>query len=428
MEQVNKHSDGASGVSSAKIHSIRLFTYSSTDFVDITSTVNYVELFESIYSPFLTLNINITDTTSIHSAFRMKGEEYVEVDIRGQDNIVGLNKQAFNVYEVADRITTSNGAVTYTLKCISPAALIDMNLKISQSFNGQPSDLVANTFGKALTAIDKTVYVESTKNNVSYVSNYWSPVQNIKYLCDRSVSKRNGAATFLFFERKQEFRFESVDNMVVRDATNTFTYSINTHSAEMRNNPNAQLPIMYNLYVDRTFNYIDRVMTGAYGNRSLTVDPYTKSYSYEYYDFIESFNKFSRLNELPLGTSSATRRLNSVFRTRIAPSVSHTNMPDERSIEWYKQRPTELAALNATTIEFDAAGRFFIGAGDVVNVAIPKITAGKQITGNDVEVSKMIDSALSGRYLVTNLRHLIDRERHTISVQASKDSYFKDMK
>ena len=301
-----------------------------------------------------------------------------------------------------------------------------MNLKISQSFNGQPSELVANTFGKTLTIIDKSVYVEQTKNNVTYVSNYWSPIQNIKYLCDRAVSQRNGAATFLFFERKQEFRFESIDNMVVRDATNTFTYSINPHDEKMRNSLGSQLPIMYNLYVDRTFNYIDRVMTGAYGNRSLTVDPHTKSYSYDYYDFIESFNKFSRLNTAPLGSDSAVRRINSVFRTKVAPSKTHTNMPDERSVEWYKQRPTELAALNATTIEFDAAGRFFIGAGDVVNVAIPKITASKQITGNDIEVSKLLDTALSGRYLVTNLRHLIDRERHTISVQASKDSYFKD--
>lgn len=428
MNKVNNTSDGSDGVSVAKIRSIKLFTYSATDFVDITAMVNYIEIFESIYSPFLTLNINITDANSLHSAFRMKGEEYVEVDIRGQDDKTGIRKQVFNVYEVADRIVSGNGSVVYTMKCVSPAALVDMNLKISQAFNGQPSDLVVDSFGKTLTIVDKQVFVEPTKNNVSYISNYWSPVQNIKYLCDRAVSKRNGAVTYLFFERKQEFRFESVDNMVVRDATNTFTYSLNTKDERERRAPGEQLPIMYNLYVDRMFNYIDRVMSGAYGNRALRVDPHTKSYSYEYYDFIESFNKYSRLNELPLGTELATRRINSVFRTAITPGKTYTDMPDDRSIEWYKQRPTELAALNATTIEFEAAGRFFIGAGDVINVAIPKVTASRQITGDDVKISSMLDTALSGRYLVTNLRHLIDRERHTIAVQASKDSYFKDTK
>lgn len=427
MQTTNKSYNGTHSVSDTSVKYVRLYDNSTaTNFIDISMMVNYIEVYESIYSPFLTVNISVTDTNGVSSAFRMKGEEFVEIDVRGPDNRLGIVGQVFNVYEVADRVVTSNGSITYTLKCISPAAIVDMNIKISQSFSGQPSELVGNTFAKTLSIVGKPVLAEESKHIVSYVSNYWSPMKNIKYLCDRTVSKRSGAANYVFFERKNEFRFESIDNMVVRPPTNNFTYSLNTNDARMRNNPQEQMFIIHNLYVDRSFNYIDRIMTGAYGNRTLNVDSHTKSYSYQYYDFLESFSKFSRLNELPLGTSNSVRRINSVFRTINSPTLVYTTMPDEHSIDWYKQRLTELAAINATTIDFDAVGRFYIGAGDVITVTIPKITAAKHISNRENELSKLIDPTLSGRYLVTSIRHLIDRERHTINVQASKDSYIKE--
>lgn len=426
MQRVNDFSNGVGTISSPNVKYVRLYKYAGSDYVDITSLINYIEIFESIYNTFITVNINITDTLSIQSILQLTGEEFVEIDIRDASGTLGYIKQVFSVYMLADRITTANASVIYTLKCISPAAIVDMNLKISKAFVGQPSDLVVNEFGKALTVVDKTVVTESTKNVVQYISNYWSPLQNIKYLCDRAVSRETTAPSYVFFERSKDFRFQSIDYMVRQASTNDFMYSLNTYSTDKRSNPANQLPIMYNLHIDSSFNYIDRLMTGAYGNRTLTVDPLTKTYSYEYYDYMEAFNKFSRLNKAPFGSETAPRRLNSVFRTAIIPSKSFTTMIDDRSIEWYKQRPTELAAINASTIEFEAAGRFYINAGDVISVAVPKLNAKSAIRNDEVELSKLLDKMLSGRYLVNNLRHVISRERHTVFVQASKDSIFKE--
>lgn len=426
MQRVNESSNGVGVTSAPNVKYVRLYKYSGADYIDITSVINYIEIFESIYDTFVTVNINITDTLSMHSTLRLTGEEFVEVDICDPTGSVGYIKQAFSIYMLADRITNANASVIYTLKCISPSAIVDMNLKISKAYSGQPADLVLTEFGKTLSILDKPVVCEPTKNVVQYISNYWSPLQNIKYLCDRSVSSTSSAPSYLFFERSKDFRFQSLNFMVSQQPVDHFMYSINSQSADVRNNPANQMPIMYNLHIDSGFNYIDRLMTGAYGNRTLTVDPLTKSYSYDYYDFTESFSKFSRLNQLPFASVDAPRRLNSVFRTRVAPSKTFTSMVSENSIDWYKQRLTELAAINSSTIEFNAAGRFNVNAGDVISVAIPKLNAKSPISNDTVELSKLLDKMLSGRYLITSLRHLIDRERHSVFIQASKDSVFKE--
>lgn len=426
MQTVNNSPNGAFSPSDTKVRHVRFHSFGSPDnFIDISMMVNYIEIFESMYSPFMSVNINVTDTNSVLTNIGIRGEEFITLDITSVNETIGIKDQAFNVYEISDRIVVSNSAVTYTIKCVSPAMFVDMNLKISKAYSGLASDLVINEFGKELAAINKPINVETTKNIISYISNYWSPTRNIKYLCDRAVSKRNSSANYLFFERKDSFRFESIDNLVVKPATNNFIFSLTTNDQSIRKDFNTQLSIMQNLYVDKSFNYIDRVTTGAYGNRSLVVDPSTKSYSYDYYDFTEAFNKHSRLNDIPIGTSNAIRRINSVFRTRIAPSNTTTTMVSESTEQWFRQRLTELASINANTIEFDAIGRFYISAGDVITVAIPKVVKPISISSSATETSTLLDQFLSGRYIVSSLRHLIDRERHVIKVQASKDSYWK---
>jgi hypothetical protein len=182
MERVNSFSNGVGTISTPNVKFVRLYKYAGSDYLDITNIINYIEIFESIYNTFITVNINLTDTLSIQSILQLTGEEFIEMNITDASGTLGYINQVFSVYMLADRITTANTSVIYTLKCISPAAIIDMNLKISKAYSGQPADLVANEFGKTLTAIDKKVVAEATKNVVSYISNYWSPLQNIKYL------------------------------------------------------------------------------------------------------------------------------------------------------------------------------------------------------------------------------------------------------
>jgi hypothetical protein len=417
---INNNIDGVSQPSEFNINYVRIVTQQSDAPVDITKLVNYIEIYESIYSPFLTVNVNITDAISLNNMLPLIGEEFIEFDIRGPDNETGLIKQPMFIYKMSDRIQAADKAFVYTISCISPAAIIDMNLKISQAISGQPSDIVEKQLCKSSLSIEKPIYSHPTKHQVSYISNYWSPVENIKYLCDRAVSLDSSSPSYLFFETKKSFVFAPLSELVRQDAGSTYFFSINTHDTDV----DIQQQVIQKLYVDQTFNYIDRIRSGTYGNRVLIVDTKTKLYQYDYYDFLESFDKFNRLNELPFGSDNATRRVNSVFRTRTVAANSVPQMPTEHNREWFKQRLTELGAINSQSISMDVAGKFNVYAGTVINVVIPT-----SLISNDgskaVDLNNILDRTLSGRYLVTSIKHMLTRERHTLSITASKDSILK---
>ena len=170
MQRVNNDPNGATGASEYDVKYVHLYTYRAEDPVDITKMVNYIEIFESIYSPFLTVNINITDTLSLNHAMPIIGEEFIELDVRGPDGVTGIIRQAFYIYKLADRMKVGDKAYTYTLCCISPSAVLDLNLKVSQAITGQPSEIVKEKFGQGSLGIKKEFYSHPTKNPISYVS------------------------------------------------------------------------------------------------------------------------------------------------------------------------------------------------------------------------------------------------------------------
>jgi len=395
------------------LRSIFLRSFRYEEKLDITQLFASMEVYESIYSPFMTLRIDILDSAGLLDKAKIIGDEFIELDIRDADNATGIIGENFYIYKITDRVAISDKGSTYTLHCISLPALADMNMLISKSFKGQPSEIIKEIFTNYLYS-EKTLTIENTKNSIQYVSNYWSPIRNIKFLCDRSIGRETKTPAYFFFENKKEFIFCSLNALVQQDSTHDFFYTVNR---KVLGDDENKMKIIEKIYVDESFDYIKRLKTGAYGNRTLVVNPFTKTYKYNYYDFIESFNDFSRLNTEPFTSVDAPRKINSLFRTRVAPDMSFSSMNSEMNAEWFAQNPTEYASIDSQKIQIDVPGRFNIYAGSVVSVFMYSDV----LTSND-DLTTAMDSVLSGRYLATSLKHLFTKERHSLHMELSKDS------
>ena len=383
---------------------------------DVTKLVNYIDIYESIYSPFMTLEFNITDALSVVHLLQLKGEETVEVDIRNADDESGFIGQKFNLYKLSNRISISDRAYTYTLHCISPGALTDLSTRHSEAFDGKPHELAEEKFIKPL-AESKEVYAHATKNKIAYISNYWTPLRNITYLCNRATSSDTDNPTYLFFENKKKFIFAPLDYLIKEDAIMTYFYGVNPQRLPI----DQAAGIVHKLYSDDTFDYLKRIQSGAYGNSAMVVDSTNKVFKYTSYDFMEGFKKYARLNKLPFNSESVKRGPDSVFRSRLIAEKSYEKMPEEKTDEWFKQRLTEINSIDSQTIEIEVSGDLNILTGQVVNLFVP-VTHIEQMDAGSADFSKLIDTSMSGRYLITAIHHLLDRERHIMKLKLCKDS------
>jgi hypothetical protein len=384
--------------------------------IDITDMFSSMEIYESIDTPFITIKLNLIDQVGLIDNARVIGDEFIHIDVRGADDVVGIIDQYFYIYKITDRLPISDRGVTYTLHCMSRSALNEVNTLVSKSFNGQPSEL-AKTILTDYMGTDKEIYAEETKNKIQYISNYWSPVRNLKFLADRSISKETMSPAYVFYETKRSYIFASLNNLINQPAAYQYFYSVNTKQVGAEID---KAKIIEKLYIDTGFDYIQRLKTGAYGNRSLIVNPMDKTYRYSYYDFIESYDKNARLNEMPFTSDDAPRRIHSMFNYRVAPTVYYHAMDKEYNEEWFSQNITEHAAKEAQSIQIDVSGRFSIYAGNVIEVYMYS----EALSRKD-DMYSGLDSVYSGRYLVKSIKHTLDRERHMMSLQLNKDSLIK---
>jgi hypothetical protein len=409
---------------------IHLHSFSSESPVDITDLMVKIDVYESISSPFMSLDISIMDNIGLIDKLPIIGEELITIDLRDQANVGGLNTYTCFLYKLSDREQISDRGFVYTLKCLSLECLADMNIKIPKSFSGNPSDLVKSILSKTGSLMtEKTLVLGESVGNISYISNYWSPSQNIRYIMERAISKKQRSPSFVFFENMDYFVFDAIDNLVDKPASATYFFTINPKTRNVSEVSNIlgdtsfdnRQSIVENMWVDDTFDYINRVSSGALGARTLRVDPFKKEYLYDLYDFTDSFKEYNRLNKSPLGTNNAVRKLNSVFRTKVTPSSSFNGMVDDSSDVWFRKRLTEISSIQSQTIQIDVPGRMGILTGQVVEFVM---FSGHIPDGESVDTTFLstADRVFSGRYLVTGIHHTFDRERHSMSLKLNKES------
>lgn len=387
--------------------------------MNVIELIQRIDIYEDLYSPFLTLDIVISDAIGLLNKMPMIGEETITLDITDATGL-GLKKKEFFIYKIKDRVFTADKTNVYTMCCISIEAVYDLNLKISKSFVGQPSDIAMSLLKDLGLQTDVATYVEPTKNNIQFIANYWSPVQILKFLCDRSISKDTNSPTYLFYETINGFFFISQDFMVSQNTSSKFTL---TNRSD--NDISKSFERINKIYIDEEFDYITRLNNGMYGNRLLQVNPLSKSYNYRYIDFTTQFQNSSRLNTEPIGTSDATRRLNSHLITKTVPSSAYSKMQFDGMSQWYQQRKIELATRDAQNIQIDAVGRFNLSVGMVSDVFI-YTEAPKNTESTEQDMNSLLDKTHSGRHLVTAIHHVINKgEGHQMFVSLSKDSMVK---
>ena len=254
----------------------KIFSYRHDKQIEVTGLFAHMEIYESIGSPFMTMKMSLIDASGMLSKTRVTGDEFIEVDCRNALGDVGIKEKQFFIYKITDREYISERGIVYVLHCISLEALADVNTKISKSFRGQPSE-IAKTILKQYIGTKNEIYTEDTKNQVEYISNYWSPIRNLKFLSDRAVAKGTNAPAYVFYETKKSFMFTSMNRLKEQPASGAYFYTFQTHDPET---PEQRMAIIEKMWVDVNFDYLDRISSGAMGNRSLLVNPMTKSYTY----------------------------------------------------------------------------------------------------------------------------------------------------
>jgi hypothetical protein len=413
---------------------VKITSMANSTFFNIKNQVITIQIYEDMFSPFITGSLIIKDSLDLINALPFAGMEYVELEIFTPSldtelKDAGVISGKFYIYKITEREYIAEKNLVYQIHFISSEAVQDLNNYTSRAYEGKISDIVGNIITKT-PGLDtsKKLIIEPTKNNTKFVSNYWSPIKSINFLQQQAVTP-NDSSTYTFFENRTGFNFVSLDYLNDMKPYQEFVYGTSKDDVNSSGGSNRNITRDFKKVLELTvptgFDYIDRIRSGTYASRLIAHDMTTKRYITRNYDYLAKFTegKETRLNKYPITTEYVVAKVNAtIMRHEVANQV-FSNYGDVSTYKVMQDRVSRMKQSEANKVTIRVKGRtdYTVGMKIHLTVYTPKPTR-ESDTQDDI-----IDKMHSGNYLIAAINHVIDKEQHECFMEIIKDSLIFDL-
>ena len=374
-----------------------------------------ITYFESIKSPAISLSLNIIDVDQLISRQGITGGEYLSLRIKveGYDKEFEIkpNKHLLMLNSVKDVMTSASKQVA-TLEFVSVEAIINETSRVNQRFTGNVTDTVKKLLkDKKGIQTKKNLDSDQATNSYSFVGNLKRPFDTIQWLCSKSQSSKDGTG-FLLFETLDGYVFKSIENLLDGKAVE--------YKKSETPDESSGLTILEN-NLNQTSDIGMSCRMGMYANKTIyiNIDNATlKTVDYR----IESL-KLKKPPKLPNGLEKNPTRL----MLRILDKCALQKGSKKKEI----QKENELAIYQSKS--YARANLIFSQSMGISIPFNPELRAGQMLDlkfplrkGDDqgtTTYGNESDDDVSGKYLISELKHIIGGNRANTELTLIRDMF-----
>lgn len=386
----------------------------------LISQASTVNIYESIMSPVIWADIEISDSQGLLHNFPILGEEYVKI-VFGTPFSTSTASYLLRVNSVNNKqVTENNRKITYTLQCCSAELMKNVKQFVTINKTDTIQNIVLSIFDNYIKT-EKPVFIDATTGVEETVIAKLSPFQAIDYLRQRAVSNRYETSSFCFYESRYGYHFTTLERhieagaKIVEQGETDKVFFFDTARHEGYENVTIRNIIAYNLV---SFgDSISRVQNGGLTNQVQQFDMITGDVrKVTYTDNLGSdvFKPSSETSSAGNSTGFVDKHGQTSTTVRLVTTRSDKNSSDLADKLSKSQAFAQKLSQNITQIHIYGDAEITIG--DVINVKLP--------SGIDITTGKDASSKLdSGTYTVTKIRQMIamgDRPQYTQALELIK--------
>jgi hypothetical protein len=451
-EQLNK------GQSNIEIDDLTIVSRNGSTSVSLLPFYTEIRIFESIYIPTLTADIVIVDPENIIENLPISGGETVHVKLRTStfpDMPGACIQRSFVIASIVNRSLDNDRQQVYTLKLITPEMMRDSCNTINRAIPGEGGD--TNTEAIAQKMFDDNIVVEGRylpdnddnsliisgsphDSSIQYISNSWSPFENMNYICKKIQASDVKGNDFFFYESNKNYYLTSLQHLIL-EGNNTYfeEYSYKPPSLPLNNrqegNYNSlKLPDYFcrieDIEIPRTINLLEGNISGYYSSNIQAYDMFNKkfkNFTLDIHDDFEEFVSTDSHNPVPKGISKDTTAYTSVKllnsytwnNPEQSQGLNEDALPSHYSSEAVRKQ--YINSFNDYQFLITVPGRTDIEVGRAIKLDYP------QPKSKGTEDSYVEDVVLSGMYIITEIKHRINPVSYSMTLRITKNGVGKDL-
>ena len=375
--------------------------------------------YESITSPSISATLGFLDIDQVISRKGIFGGEYIDIIIQidGFDDFK-LTQKDHNLFcnSVRDVVTTENKQMA-TLDFISVEAIINETARVNKKFTGNVSQTVFEVLigDKKGLQTSKKLNKDEAANSYSFVGNLKKPFDTIQWLQPKTQSSKKSFG-FLFFENLDGYHFRSIEKLLEQKPSFTYTQTSKPNDEEV-----GAFEILQNK-VTQTNDIFQNMRKGMYANRTIYVDIQngTKDIVDFKLDDFELKRPPKLLKDIDKSPTRLMFRVND-FATTQKGSKKKDEQPANELAVYQNKSYIRNELLFSQEMKISAPLNPDLRVGQMIEIKLPlkkgKGDAPVGSYGND----KTNDP--SGKYLVSELRHLIGRQSSETQLTLVRDVF-----
>lgn len=386
--------------------------------IDIRDMFATLDITEDMYSPVCYGQVVLADTQDLKQNFPLIGEEKLIMKYRTHEDQDYIQRE-FYVYAMEDEDEHNQASVNYVLNFCSVELIKNKAITISRAFSQMtPSDIVQAILKNDL-GITKPIIIDKSIGVQNYIAPNVAPFEIINEMATRAMVGSDPGSCFLFFENKEGFHFQDLGNLMDDPP---LTYKM-VNTSYQNDKPADQMQSAQAIGAKKNFNVLDNVNDGSYGSTSYVLDVFRRKSSKVSYDYFDD-KQFSSTKRVASQNPNC-RIQTSKFEFKNAKDavknymvVSEGNDSNKHmNVAMRKARLNQLG--NGIIINVDVPGNSDLTSGKILLLEIPS----KSIDDHKQEEN---DKFMSGRFLITSIRHFFKRREYYCHMELTKDSYEND--
>ena len=366
---------------------------------DIVGGNPMIDYYESLDSPTIALTVTFIDVDQVISREGITGGEYIDVTVKigGFDDFkLTSEKHKLMLNSVRNVITETNKQIA-TLEFITVESIINETARVNKKYAGNVTGTVKQLLKTDTKGIQTSKNLESDEaaNSYAFVGNLKRPLDTIQWLCPKTQSSTKNFG-FLFFETLDGYNFKSIEKLLDQDSVR-YTHTDRPMEGSfkiMQNNLNQTNDIGMNLRL------------GMYANRTTYVDIENQNVDIVDFDITQLDLKkpVKLLDGIEKHPTRLMLRVNDYGASQKGSKKEDT-VPESELAVYQNKSYIRNNVLFSQSLQISIPINPDLRAGNVIDVRLP-VKKGDGSSGESEQGDEKSNDP-SGRYLISELRHLL---------------------
>lgn len=406
-----------SGLQSASDYVLSSFMITTSDGkqIDLTKMINSFNLYEDIFTPFITGDVDVGDAMDIFNNFVIRGNEYVFIKL-DKPSLDKPIERYFRIWKINNRNITSQSLQNYKIHFCSDEMILSSQMYMRKAYTGMTVDnMVKDILNKILVVSNDKMangVFSSTSGNYSVVVPRMRPFEAASWLTSRAYN--DSATLYFFFENRDGYNFASFEDLLKLPIYNTYSRSPKTTTA-----PDQNLNTFNFIRFVNEFDLLNGIRYGQFNVTLFSFDIIKRIFKYDEFSSLNLDKKSTLNGNVPINYAQdrftntmydypdATTKF--LFKTDSDPNVPPTN-PEK----WLLPHALKLAQLTSAKVVINVPTDYMLKVGMCINLDIPKMQPQDQ--------SYAQNKYSSGKYLITSVHHGITGDVSSTTLELMCDS------